>query len=115
MRNGRSLVWLVLAGVLISAAAGCRYLTTNIGSITANPGDYLSQEVTVVGTVGDSVKLPFLPGAYQLKDDTGEIYVLTSGEAPLKGMRVRIKARVETAATFGGQAIGLHLSELHRY
>jgi len=101
--------------VLFLVAAGCRFVTTRIGDITSNPGNYLGREVTVAGEVVESLKLPLLPGGYTLRDTTGQILVLTAGQPPLTGARVRVRARVESAATIGGQVVALHLTEVRRY
>ena len=34
-----------------------------------------------------------------------------NGRTPVKGSRVKVKGRVSDVATFGGQAIGLHLEQ----
>ena len=99
---------MVLAAfVVVTALAGCRFATTRIGDIQARPGGYLNREVTVAGSVTDSIKLPFLPGLYSVNDGSGVISVLTNSQPPLSGDRVRIRARVASAATIGGQTVGL--------
>jgi hypothetical protein len=37
--------------------------------------------------------------------------VAQGGRTPTKGSRVRVKGRVNDVATFGGQAVGLHLQQ----
>ncbi len=101
--------------VLLLTAGACRYLTTNIGDIEANPSQYLGREVTVAGEVTNVVKLPFLPGAYSIKDATGQMVVLTDGQPPAGGTTVRLRARVESPATIGGPAMAVHLKEIQRY
>ena len=108
-------VFVLIAASLVMTCAGCRLVTTKIGSIQAKPGEYLSREVTVAGNVTDSIKFPFLPGVYGVRDGSGEMKVLTNTQPPLSGARVRLQVRVETAATIDGQAIGLHLVEIRRY
>jgi hypothetical protein len=100
---------------LVAALGGCRFVTTRISDIQAKPADYLNREVTVAGSVTNAIKLPFLPGLYEVSDGSGVISVLTNTQPPLSGQRVRIRARVGSAATLGGQTVGLHLSELQRY
>ena len=108
-------VFVLIAASLVMTCAGCRFVTTKIGSIQAKPGEYLTREVTVAGNVTDSIKLPFLPGVYGVRDGSGEMKVLTNTQPPLSGARVRLQVRVEAAATIDGQAIGLHLVEIRRY
>jgi hypothetical protein len=111
----RVAVRLVLALAMTAALVSCGLVATDIASITSRPGDYLGREVTVSGTVGDAVKLPLLPGAYSIKDETGEILVVTKDQPPPSGSRLRLRGRVESAATLGSRVLGLHLAELHRY
>jgi len=106
----RLLVCLMVVSV-IGPAAGCGLFATSIGDIQAKPQDFIGREVTVAGEVANSVKLPFLPGFYTVKDRTGEIAVLASAQPPAVGSKVRVKGRVEAAATIGGQSIGVHIRE----
>lgn len=110
MRHCRlaALLWVVLF------SAGCRFVATDIGDIAANPSQYLGREVTVAGEASEGLKLPLLPGAHAIKDGTGRIMVVTSGHPPAPGARVRIRARVESAATIGRDTLGLHLTEIRR-
>lgn len=106
---------LLVAALVLAISGGCRFATTKIGTIQAKPDDYVTREVTVVGDVTDSIKLPFLPGLYGVNDGTGEMQVLTSMQPPPRGTHVRVRVRVEFAATIGGSTVGLHLKELERY
>jgi hypothetical protein len=112
MRKGRRLG--IMIAVLL-ALGGCRYATTNIGEITSKPAEFLGKEVTVVGEVTSSVKLPFVPAGYTIRDDTGQMAVVTSGPLPVDGTKVRIRAQVEASATIAGRTIGLYLRETRRY
>jgi hypothetical protein len=49
---------------------------------------------------------------YKVDDGTGEVTVVAQdGRVPTKGARVRVKGRVSEIATFGGQAVGLHIQQ----
>ena len=51
---------------------------------------------------------------YKVDDGSGEVTVVSQdGRAPTKGARVSVKGRVNEFATFGGQALGLHLRQEH--
>ena len=51
---------------------------------------------------------------YKVDDGTGEVTVVSQyGRVPTKGARVSVRGRVNEVATFGGQAIGLHLEQEH--
>jgi len=64
-------------------------------------------------TVINITKFPFFK-AYQIKDDTGDIWVITDKKLPDQGEKHTFKVRVENIAIFGQQAMGLHLRELSR-
>ena len=63
--------------------------------------------------VTSSWGVPLVPfRLYKVDDGTGEVTVVSqNGRMPTKGARVRVKGRVSDVATFGGQAVGLHLEQ----
>jgi len=105
----RMRAWILAALVL---STGCGLTTTKIGDIQARSDQFVGREVTVSGEVTTSMKLPFLPGFYGVKDDTGEIIVVTDGQIPATGAKVRVKGHVEAAASIGGRSLGIHLREV---
>lgn len=102
------------AFVLLAAiVAGCALRAPNIADIKQNPGRYDDRTVAVTGVVTSSWSVPLVPYKfYKVDDGTGELTVLAgSGRTPTKGARVRVKGKVTDVATFGGNAIGLHLRQ----
>lgn len=99
--------------------AGCSLFDfgfTQIGEIVKNPSQFDGKEVKVRGKIVDVVKLPFLETKmYMLKDDTGEVLVITGGEIPAMGSEARVKGTIENVAIIGGQGLGLHLKESQRW
>lgn len=76
--------------------AGCEpsMEITPIAQLSAQT-DHLKQSVLVEGVVRD--RAPFLNNAaYQLQDESGEIWVLTSNSLPESGQAVTIKAKIKT-------------------
>jgi hypothetical protein len=109
----RTLVPLVLA---VSLLAGCALSGhPRIADIKYNPGRYQNRSVTVDGVVTSSWGVPLMPfRLYKVDDGTGEVTVVSQyGRVPTKGARVSVRGRVNEVATFGGQAIGLHLEQEH--
>lgn len=102
---------LVLAGLLSGCALAVR--RPSIAELKYNPGRYHDRNVSVDGVVTSSWNVPLLPfKLYKVNDGTGEVTVLANnGRVPTKGAHVRVKGRVSDVATFGGQAIGLHIQQ----
>ena len=96
--------------------AGCALTShTKIAELKYNPGRYQNHSVTVDGVVTSSWGVPLVPfRLYKVSDGTGEVTVLSQdGRVPTKGARVSVRGRVDDVATFGGQAVGLHLRQEH--
>ena len=100
----------------LGLVAGCA-LTSHpkIADLKYNPGRYQNHSVTVNGVVTSSWGIPLVPfKLYKVDDGTGEVTVLSQdGRAPAKGSRVSVRGRVSEFASFGGQAVGLHLRQEH--
>ena len=85
-----------------------------IADIQADPTKYRDRDVTIEGTVTTSFGA-FGPGAYEVDDGTGRIWVITErGGVPSQGARVRVTGRVNTGVTFGGRSFGVVLRESSR-
>jgi len=98
----------------LSLLGGCALSShPKIADLKYNPGRYQNHTVTVNGVVTSSWGVPMMPmKLYRIDDGSGEMTVIASnGRVPSKGARVRVKGRVEDVATFGGQALGLHLTQ----
>jgi hypothetical protein len=97
----------------IALFAGCASMRPKIADIKYNPGRYHDKSVTVEGTVTSSWGIPLVPfKLYKVDDGTGEVTVVSQdGRTPSKGSRVSVRGRVNEVATFGGQALGLHLRQ----
>jgi hypothetical protein len=102
---------LALTVMLSGCALAVR--TPSVAELKYNPGRYENKTVAVTGVVTSSWGLPLVPfKLYKVNDGTGELTVLSQGgRTPTKGARVRVKGRVNDVATFGGQAVGLHLQQ----
>ena len=100
---------------LMVMLSGCALAvrTPSVAELKYNPGRYENKTVAVTGVVTSSWGLPLVPfKLYKVNDGTGELTVLSQGgRTPTKGARVRVKGRVNDVATFGGQAVGLHLQQ----
>ena len=73
---------------------------TAIGNILANPRDYDGKPLTIEGDVKERLSL-FAFNSFVVKDDSGEILVVSSKPMPQVGSRVRVHGRVHEAFSFG--------------
>ncbi|HEX6463207.1 MAG TPA: hypothetical protein VFZ98_02085 [Vicinamibacterales bacterium] len=106
----------VLLALAAGLLAGCALSShPRIADIKYNPGRYQNRTITVDGIVTSSWGAPMVPVAfYKIDDGTGEVTVVSQGNrVPVRGARVSVRGRVNQLATFGGQAVGLHLDEQH--
>jgi hypothetical protein len=109
----RSFARLIAPLALVAAMAGCVLHTPSVAELKYNPGRYQNKTVAINGVVTSSWGVPMVPfRMYRIDDGTGELTVVAqNGRTPTKGARVRVKGRVNDIATFGGQAVGLHLEQ----
>lgn len=102
---------LVLAGHQVSANE-----ITAINDIITSPADFDGKEVKLKGVASDITRIPLLYlKSYVLKDDSGEITILTEAELPKSGEEIIIKAKVESFAIIRGESLGMMVMELERY
>ena len=114
MRVNRTAI-IALFAVLV--LAGCDYLPfgyTPIKDIVATPANFDSKEVKIKGKVSEAIKLPILGQAFILRDDTGEITVITSGTLPSADAEVALTGTVKSTAIVGGKSLGLRVEETKR-
>lgn len=97
---------MVRAGLFLS---GCG--PTKIGRILQDPTRYANRDVTVEGRVAQSIGA-FIAGVYQVEDDTGKIYVLsTRSGVPAQGVRVRVRGQVTPGLSVLGKSLGTTIRE----
>ena len=110
----RKRVACLIAPLVIAAAlSGCALHSPSIADLKYNPGRYQNKTVSIDGVVTSSWGVPLVPfKLYKVDDGTGEVTVIAqNGQTPTKGAHVKVKGRVNDVATFGGQAVGLHLEQ----
>ena len=103
-----------IAPLAVAAAlSGCALHSPSVAELKYNPGRYQNKTVSINGVVTSSWGVPLVPfKLYKVDDGTGEVTVIAQdGRTPTKGAHVRVKGRVNDVATFGGQAVGLHLEQ----
>ena len=103
--NKRLTYFLIPAALLLS---GCG--STKIGRILADPARYNSRNVSVEGRVTNVVGA-FVAGLYEVEDETGKIYVLSSRGVPNKGVRVKVDGNVTPGLNVMGKSWGTTIRE----
>lgn len=94
-----------LAGALV-VLAGCASVTP-IGELLDNSTKYDGKTVRVQGEVREGAG-GLGVGAYQLKDDTGTITVVSDqGSAPRKGAKVAVKGKFESLFSLGRAGVAV--------
>ena len=90
--------------VLLVALAGCKGATP-IKEVLDDPSKFGNEDVRVAGTVVKAVAVMGV-GAYQVKDDTVTITVVskTTG-VPREGAKVGVEGKVQTGYTIGTQSL----------
>jgi hypothetical protein len=115
MRKRRSIIFCF--GLLL-ILSGCDYLPfgyTPIGEILQSPGSFEGKTIKVRGEVTGITKIPLFEfKSYTLRDDSGEILVLTEGTLPTLHKRTAVKAQVKTMAIVDEQIFGLRLIEIKK-
>jgi len=82
---------------------GCGSLgTTHIKDILDHPRDYEGKILTIRGEVTQVMSLMVIKYFY-LKDETGEMIVVTDRPLPNKGEKIKVKGTVKEAFSIGDQ------------
>ena len=101
----RSFSRLSLAAALL-LLAGCASVTP-IGELLDNATKYNGKTVRVQGEVREGAG-GLGVGAYQLKDNTGQITVVSDrGNAPRKGAQVAVKGKFESLFSLGTAGVAV--------
>ena len=88
-----------LLGVSLGLAlTGCA--TKTINHIMAEPSRYANRDVTVQGTVTQSVSL-LGHGSYRIDDGTGSLWVVSNKGVPRKGARVKVTGKIRDVVDLG--------------
>lgn len=90
--------------VLVNCDTSILLPSVSIKQLLENPRDYDSKTVTIEGEVTDVFSL-FVVKAFAVRDNTGEIIVVTQRILPKKGTKIKVNGRVVEAFSFGDQSI----------
>jgi hypothetical protein len=82
----------------VVASAACASVTIN--KVLADPTRYRDREVTLSGQVSDSYSLGSR-GAYRLRDDSGQLWVISEQGVPRTGAEVKVTGRIREGYNVG--------------
>ncbi len=99
----RRFVPVVVANLLLLVACA-GVVPTKIKDILDHPREYDGRTVVIAGEVKERTNL-LVVKYFVLKDDTGEMIVVTDRAVPNAGERVRVKGRVNQAFALGGKSV----------
>jgi hypothetical protein len=105
LRSARPASLVALGGGLL-LLAGCAGVTP-IGELLNNPGKYDGKTVRVEGEVKESAGGLGL-GAYQVRDDTGTLTVVSeTGGPPRSGSNISVKGTFQALITLGSRSLAV--------
>lgn len=90
----------IMMCVLIIVSVSCGMGTTKIGDIISHPRDYAGKEVAISGEVTETFSL-FVVKYFVVRDNSGEISVVTERPLPAKGQKITVKGSVKEAFSLG--------------
>lgn len=97
---------IVLAALLAVGSSACASKT--IYRATADPYEFRHRDVRISGVVVDSYSLA-ARGVYQIRDRTGQLWVLSDRGVPRPGARVTVTGTLREAFNLGRYASRLHV------
>jgi hypothetical protein len=104
-RGARPASLAALTGALL-VLAGCAGVTP-IGELLDNPAKYDGKKVQVEGEVKESAGGLGI-GAYQVRDDTGTLTVVSeTGGPPRSGSKISVKGTFEALITLGSRSLAV--------
>lgn len=102
----RRLTPLVLSAGILAAVGGCASVTP-IGELLDNASHYNGKTVRIEGEVRESAG-GFGIGAYQVRDATGTLPVLSEQASPPRtGSKIRVSGTFEALFTIGSKSLAV--------
>ncbi|PTQ79483.1 hypothetical protein C8R21_12730 [Nitrosospira multiformis] len=108
-------VFLVAAlGILLGSCDRLR--ATPINAVTTSPANFDGKEVALHGVVTELTRIPLIDmKSFVLKDDSGEIAILTDHDLPKSGQELSVKVKVQNLAIINGEPLGTTITEIERH
>jgi len=100
----KSFRFYAILGLLIAMSSCSTLFPTQINKILTNPRDYADKKVTISGTVTDTFSFVVVK-YFTVRDDTGEMTVVSQKPLPEKGSTVKVTGTVKEAFSVGDQQL----------
>ncbi|MEN9202545.1 MAG: hypothetical protein Q6K80_03380 [Thermostichus sp. DG_1_6_bins_120] len=116
--RGGSLLIVLCLSLALGGATGCGQLarlgigTTPIATVARDPAQHTN--VWIRGQVVNQLGA-FGQGIYQLRDNSGSIWVITDKGIPAMNSTVTVRGKAQEGITVGGRTFGVSLLEEERY
>ena len=94
----------LLVTIVLVVVAGCA--TKKIDNVLADPMRYRDKQVQISGEVVDSYSL-LGRGVYRVRDNTGQLWILSDTGVPRDGARVKVKGTIREPFNLGGLGANL--------
>lgn len=86
--------------LLLAVVASSACASVTINKVLTDPARYRDKEVTISGQVSDSFSVASR-GAYKVRDDSGELWVVSDKGVPRTGAEVKVTGRVREGYNIG--------------
>jgi hypothetical protein len=88
---------------------------TPINEMNNSPANFDGKEVMLHGIAINPTRLPLLgTKSYVLKDDSGEVLILTEADLPKMNEEISVKVKVANIAIINGESLGMTVTEISR-
>lgn len=109
----RLFLLVIITASVLGFTVSCR--TTKIGDILDNFSSYEGKEVTITGTVGETVWFSSLErGGFQAGDGSGNIWIISNQPPPADGQKVTVTGAAQSVFELGGRSFGKVIMETRR-
>ncbi|MGH8762885.1 MAG: hypothetical protein ACREUR_06585 [Nitrosospira sp.] len=112
----RSLAAQIVVAAIGFMLGGCGSINaTPINEINTSPASFDGKEVMLHGVAKDPTRIPlFSMKSYVLKDDSGEITILTEADLPKVNEEISVRVKVANIAIINGESLGVTVTEVAR-
>jgi hypothetical protein len=107
---------LLAVSATVALLGACnRISATPISEIVTSPANFDGKEVMLRGVAKEPTRLPLLNmKSYVLKDESGEVTILTEADLPKTDDALSVKVKVANLAIINGEPLGTTVTEIER-